>query len=221
MVIAVSLAGLGFLIGSWRFPDRVDRFDRLAWANEPTTYVGRDSCLECHENAMRLYEGSHHDLAMDHATEATVLGDFNDSVFTYNGLTSRFYRRAGSFFVETEGEDGNLQEFPISYVFGVIPLQQYLIEFPDGRIQCLGVAWDTRPAEEEGQRWFHLYPDEKVDHRDVLHWTRVSQNWNYMCADCHSTNLHKNYDLATDTYATSWSEIDVSCEACHGRHRAI
>jgi len=37
-----------------------------------------------------------------------------------------------------------------------------------------------------------------------------------MCADCHSTNVHRNYDFDEDRYDTSWSEIDVSCEACHG-----
>ncbi|RKX34484.1 MAG: hypothetical protein DRP71_06875 [Verrucomicrobia bacterium] len=223
MAIAVWLGVVGILIGCRRSPDPIDAAERVTWADGPATYVGRESCRECHENSMRLFEGSHHDLAMDHATEATVLGDFNDSTFTYNGLTSRFYRRAGGYFVETEGGDGTLQEFSITYVFGVVPLQQYLIEFPDGRIQCLGVAWDSRSVEGGGQRWFHLYPGEKVDHRDVLHWTRVSQNWNYMCADCHSTNLHKNYDEESNTYATSWSEVDVSCEACHGpasRHLA-
>src|SRR5262249_42911107 len=35
-------------------------------------------------------------------------------------------------------------------------------------------------------------------------------------ADCHSTNLQRNFDLATNSYRTSWSEINVSCEACHG-----
>ena len=37
-----------------------------------------------------------------------------------------------------------------------------------------------------------------------------------MCADCHSTNLVRNFDLATNTYKTTWSEINVSCETCHG-----
>jgi Flp pilus assembly protein TadD len=223
MAIAIWLGVVGMLIGCRRSPDPTGGAELVAWADEPAIYVGRESCRECHENAMRLFEGSHHDLAMDHATETTVLGDFEDSSFTYNDLTSRFYRRAGGYYVETEAGDGTLQEFSISYVFGVTPLQQYLIEFPDGRIQCLGIAWDSRPEEAGGQRWFHLYPDEKVDHRDVLHWTGVSQNWNYMCADCHSTNLHKNYDQLSDTYATTWSEVDVSCEACHGpasRHLA-
>jgi Flp pilus assembly protein TadD len=37
-----------------------------------------------------------------------------------------------------------------------------------------------------------------------------------MCAECHSTNLKKRFDAISETYHTSWSEIDVSCEACHG-----
>jgi predicted CXXCH cytochrome family protein len=37
-----------------------------------------------------------------------------------------------------------------------------------------------------------------------------------MCADCHSTNLQKNFDLATENYDTTWTDISVSCEACHG-----
>src|SRR5580765_3140887 len=51
--------------------------------------------------------------------------------------------------------------------FGVYPLQQYLIEFPDGRIQALSIAWDARPKAEGGQRWFHLYPNEPVPHNDM------------------------------------------------------
>jgi predicted CXXCH cytochrome family protein len=49
-----------------------------------------------------------------------------------------------------------------------------------------------------------------------LHWTGPQQNWNFMCADCHSTNLRKNYDPGTDSFQTTWSEVNVGCEACHG-----
>jgi hypothetical protein len=55
-----------------------------------------------------------------------------------------------------------------------------------------------------------------MPHTDPLHWTGRNQTWNYMCAECHSTNLRKNYDLEKDNYATTWSEINVSCESCHG-----
>ena len=154
---------------------------------------------------------------MDHATDKSVLGDFNDAHFEYYGVRSRFFRKDGKFFVETDGPDGKLGVFEIKYTFGLDPLQQYLVEFPDGRLQALSIAWDSRPKEQGGQRWFHLYPNEVIRHDDFLHWTKLNQNWNFMCAECHSTGVHKNYDAAKDRFATSWAEISVGCEACHGR----
>ncbi len=184
--------------------------------NAAAEYVGRDSCGQCHAEQVKLWQGSHHDLAMQHADENTVLGDFSDAEFSYAGITSKFYKKNNKFMVRTDGPDGALQDYEIKYTFGVVPLQQYLIELEGGRLQALLIAWDSRDKSAGGQRWFHLYPDEKVTYKDELHWTRVSFNWNGMCAECHSTNLKKNYDSKTDTFKTSWSEINVSCEACHG-----
>ena len=180
------------------------------------TYVGRESCKECHPLQYELYQGSDHDMAMDHATEESALGDFNESTFTHFGITSKFYKIDSAFFVYTEGPGGVMQEYRISFTFGIRPLQQYLIQFPGGAYQCLPIAWDTRPAEKGGQRWFHLYGDEQITHDDILFWTKPVQNWNYMCSECHSTNLKKAYDMEPRTYNTTWSEIDVSCESCHG-----
>ena len=178
--------------------------------------VGRAICASCHAAQAEQWSGSHHDLAMQPATDSTVLGDFADAKLTHFGVTSSFFRKNGSFMVRTEGADGKLQDFKIEYTFGVYPLQQYLIEFPGGRMQALSLAWDTRPKGQGGQRWFHLYPNEKIDHNDELHWTKLNQNWNSMCAECHSTRLEKNYDPVSKTFSTKWSEINVSCEACHG-----
>jgi predicted CXXCH cytochrome family protein len=179
-------------------------------------FVGSAACAGCHEAESAAWRGSHHDLAMAEATEATVLGNFDDATFTYGNVTSRFFRRDGKFFVSTDGPDGTLADFEIGYTFGVTPLQQYLIAFPDGRMQALGIAWDSRPKSEGGQRWFHLYPDRNLKAGDPLHWTGIDQTWNFQCAECHSTELRKNYDPATNTYATTWAEIDVGCETCHG-----
>ncbi len=184
--------------------------------NAAAEYVGRDSCVQCHAEQVKLWQGSHHDLAMQHADENTVLGDFSGTEFSYAGITSKFYKKNKKFMVRTDGPDGALQDYEIKYTFGVTPLQQYLVELDGGRLQALTIAWDSRDKSEGGQRWFHLYPDEKITYKDELHWTRVSFNWNGMCAECHSTNLQKNYDSKTDTFNTSWSEINVSCEACHG-----
>ena len=179
-------------------------------------FVGGDACVRCHRVQSNYWSGSHHDLAMQEVSDFTVLGDFNDMTFTYAGMTSTFFKRDGRFFVRTDGPDGELTEYPIAYTFGAVPLQQYLVEFPGGRLQVLSICWDTRPAAQGGQRWFHLYPDEKIDHNDELHWTGRQQNWNYMCAECHSTHVVKGYLEAEDRYETTWSELDVSCEACHG-----
>ena len=188
-----------------------------ARAETATSFVGSETCANCHRAEAVLWQSSQHKHAMDHATEKSVLGDFNNTHFDYYDVRSRFFRKDGKFFVETDGPDGKLATFEIKYTFGIDPLQQYLIEFSDGRIQALSVAWDARPKDEGGQRWFHLYPNENIRHDDPLHWTKLNQNWNFMCAECHSTGLHKNYDAANDRYATTWTEISVGCEACHGQ----
>lgn len=180
-------------------------------APPPVAYVGATTCAECHPVEHAGWTGSDHDLAMQPASAETVLGDFDGARFESDGVASRFRRRGSGFFVETEGPGGTRQEFEVAYVFGVRPLQQLLLIFPGGRLQCFDIAWDTVRG-----RWFDLYPGERFAPDDPLHWSGRYQRWNAMCAECHSTNLHKGYDAATDSYRTTWSELDVACEACHG-----
>jgi len=182
-------------------------------ASGPAVFTGSESCKRCHRTVYDKWRGSDHDRAMDVATETSVLGDFNNVTYDdpYNGVTSRFFRRDDNFYVETEGPDGRIGEFKIAYTFGVYPLQQYLVPFPGGRLQCLNIAWDV-----EKKSWYRLPPYDVKGPDDWLHWTRGAQTWNTMCAECHSTHLAKGYDPDREDYHTTWSEIDVGCEACHG-----
>ena len=207
LLLGVGAAGLVLSIaagGWWWYSGRQPRA-LLAGASAPArpaaSYVGQQVCGQCHEQVEQRWRGSHHDLAMQPATETSVAGRLQDARFTYAGVTSSFFRRDGKFVVRTDGPDGTLHDYEIKYTFGVAPLQQYLIELPDGRLQALGIAWDTRPRAQGGQRWFHLYPGQNVTHRDELHWTGLSQNWNYMCAECHSTGVRKNYDPGTRRFS--------------------
>jgi tetratricopeptide (TPR) repeat protein len=197
------------------------------WKTVPSdtqvTFVGRSSCIQCHQEQSTLWTGSHHDKAMELATDETVLGDFNDAKIEHDGMVSRLFRDGERFMVHTEGESGEMQDFEIKYVFGVDPLQQYMVEFDrdetlkEGeipRLQVLRISWDTHH-----KRWFYLRPPdvkEKLEPGDPLHWTGIAQRWQTMCADCHSTNLKANFDSKTARYHTTFSEINVSCEACHG-----
>ena len=212
-LVVVLLAGIG---GAWWWYGYEQRSASVPPGSVAAAYVGAAVCGQCHAKEMQQWSGSQHDQAMQHANDKSVLGDFSGTRFTHSDVTSTFSRHDGKFFVNTDGADGKRADFEIKYTFGVYPLQQYLVEFPDGRLQALSIAWDSRPREQGGQRWFHLYPNERIDHRDVLHWTRSSQNWNHMCAECHSTHVQKNYDPATDRFHTTYAEINVACEACHG-----
>ena len=140
------------------------------------TYVGAEVCKTCHEPEFKAWSGSHHDLAMQEANAKTVLGNFANAKFRYNGIESTFFTRGDKFMVRTDGPDGKLTDYEIAYTFGLYPLQQYLIPFPGGRYQALPIAWDSRPKDKGGQRWFHLQPGQKVDHKDPLHWTGRYQN---------------------------------------------
>lgn len=181
-----------------------------------TGYEERSKCIACHEEQYNKFTGSHHDLAMEIANKESVLGNFNDTTIIHLGDTARFYMHDNKYYVYTKGEDGIYKEFEAEYTFGWTPLQQYLMKFPNGSYQVLPYCWDSRPIEEGGQNWFHVYDQEKIPHDDFLFWTKNQQNWNHVCAECHSTNLKKNYDLATRSFNTDWTEIDVSCDACHG-----
>ncbi|HEX3084481.1 MAG TPA: multiheme c-type cytochrome, partial [Pyrinomonadaceae bacterium] len=175
------------------------------------SYVDNQLCAECHQKEIQDWTGSDHQLAMGLPSDDLVRGDFNNSTFKNFGVTTRFFKRDGKFMVNTESADGGLADFEIKYTFGIRPLQQYLVEFPGGRLQTLGTAWDTNK-----KSWFHIYANERIKPDDPLHWTKVYQNWNLQCADCHSTNLRKNYDPQKETYKTTWDVINVSCQSCHG-----
>ncbi|WEM43997.1 multiheme c-type cytochrome [Photobacterium sp. DA100] len=181
---------------------------------QSVNYVGSEACIDCHNRQVEAWRGSHHEMAMKHATATSVLGNFSDQSLQHDGKTNRFFSKNGEYWVNIAGADQKFADFKISYTFGVYPLQQYMVEFPDGRIQLIPFAWDSRAPEKGGQRWFHLYPE--LTPADEFYWTNAGQNWNFMCADCHSTNIKKNYNEGSNSYDTTWSDINVGCEACHG-----
>ena len=179
-------------------------------------YAAEASCLGCHDSQVAQWKGSDHAWAMRHATPDNVLGDFNDAHFDEAGVKARFFRKGEDYFVSLEGEEGKPVDVKVLYTFGHDPLQQYLVALSRGRLQALTLAWDSRPKAQGGQRWFSLYPGQRFATSDPLHWTGRYQNWNAMCADCHSTALDKGYDDKSDSFTTTWHEQTVGCQACHG-----
>lgn len=174
-------------------------------------FVSTTVCAECHAKEHKAWQKSHHSWALRRPTPENVLGDFNNVTFEHHGVRSKFYRRGESFFIETDGPDGKPAEFEIKYTIGVTPLQQYLVELDKGRLQALDIAWDTQQ-----KRWFHLYPGQKLEPGNGLHWSGPYKNWQTRCAECHQTNFVKGFAPRTGSYQSKWSELTIGCEACHG-----
>src|SRR5262245_1817988 len=101
VLFALSLVAAAYVWAAWYYG---------LPAGAEAKFVGRQSCVQCHQTQHSAWEGSHHDLAMDLATETTVLGDFNDAELTHHGTRSRMFKRDGRFFVNTEGPDGELAD---------------------------------------------------------------------------------------------------------------
>lgn len=174
-------------------------------------YIADTECAACHPRQAAAFEGSKHRHAMAPASPSSVQADFDDTRFDSPKQTARFTRQLERFIVRTDGADGRPADFPVSHAFGIHPLQQYLIPQPGGRLQALGVAWDT-----VRRRWFSLLGDDPPPAGSPLHWTGRYQNWNLMCGECHTTAFRKGYDDARDTYRTRWATGHVGCQACHG-----
>ena len=210
IVIRIGTISLSFLLSVL--------MSQLALADSTqSSFVGNDACASCHEAQIQDWTNSHHDLAMQEANDKTVLGDFDNATFIYEGVTTTFSRRGDEYWVKTDNESGELQDYRVAYVFGIYPLQQLLLPIQNDRFNALSIAWDARNSSEGGQRWYHIYEDqEPVTSESPLHWTGVYHNWNSRCAECHSTNVVKGYDGERRQYTTTYDQIDVGCEACHG-----
>lgn len=180
------------------------------------TFVGSAACADCHRAQSDAYRSSHHARALV-APGAEGTAPFDESPFTSTfGGTTKFSSRGGAPVVTTPAPDGKSATYPVRYVAGVAPLQQLVVETERGKLQSLGVAWDTRPAADGGSHWFHVYGPKGVAPADSLFFTGSSQSWNHICADCHSTWVERRYDVASDSFDTRWAELAVGCEGCHG-----
>ena len=180
-------------------------------AADPQTFAGSASCSGCHEAETNAWQGSDHGWALREPTAQNVLGDFSGVTFTNKDVTSRFFMKDGQYFVQTDGADGKPQDYQVRFTVGVRPLQQYLVETADGRLQVLDTAWDAVQG-----KWYHLYPDQEAGARNGMHWSGAYKNWQARCAQCHQTGFEKNFDAQAHNYKSHWAELTVSCESCHG-----
>jgi hypothetical protein len=126
---------------------------------------------------------------------------FDGARFTSKlGGRTKFSLHDGAPVVSTPTPGGRTESFPIVYISGVWPLEQYVVATERGKLQSLGVVWDSRTPTEGGSQWFHAYGADGIAPGDPLFFTSPAQNWNHMCADCHSTLVERRYDPTADRF---------------------
>ena len=171
-------------------------------------------CVSCHTEAVSKWQKSDHAKAMSLADKKNVLGDFKNIKVEHYSQKARFFETDDGFFIEMN-EAGKVNEYKVDFTFGHYPLQQYLVETEPGTYQVFPFVWDSRDKKEGGQRWYPIYENEDIKKNDRLHWKQPLQNWNGMCADCHSSNLKRNYSTKQNRFKTTYDEINVGCKSCH------
>lgn len=181
--------------------------------------LSNENCISCHSDVKNEWQQSDHSKSMAIADENSVLANFENVSVEHYGQKAHFSHQEGMYSVNIS-YDNKQTTYPIKFTFGYYPLQQYLVEPTPGKLQVLPFAWDSRAKEEGGQRWYHNYSEEEIRPEDRLHWRQPLQNWNGMCADCHSDGLVRQYNDSTNEFTSQWDNINVGCLSCHGDMQA-
>lgn len=179
-------------------------------------YGGSASCRACHADIYNHWATSHHALAEREPAPRTEDPAFiPPRTFTHGTQSTSLRATNGQYQLITTGRHGSNETYCVARVLAESPLRQMLISFPGGRFQVTEAAWDPR-----SNQWFNVYGREDRQPGEWGQWLGRGMNWNSMCAACHNTRVHKNYDPATDAYQTTLVEHGVGCESCHGPLRA-
>lgn len=169
------------------------------------------SCRNCHEEVFALWEQSHHAKANRLLSPKKDRPAFIPAhTLLSAGLETRMFWKSDQATIETPLADGVVRTFHPDMVLAHTPMQQFLVPFGDGRWQVTEWAWDPARAD-----WFNVYGSEGRHPREWGSWAGRGMNWNSNCATCHMTGFAKDYAISTDSYASRWDEMGVSCLQCH------
>jgi predicted CXXCH cytochrome family protein len=141
------------------------------------------------------------------ATEQTVEGDFSQPKVVLRGTSFLLQHRAGAYYITESELRGKPWEHRVDYTLGNRRLQRYMTRLEDGRILILAPTWDVLR-----KTWVHDLDTENPEEPQ----TTDVQIWNKSCYGCHVSQEKKNFELQDLTYKTTWQDLGVNCETCHG-----
>ena len=174
-------------------------------------YLGSASCGRCHSPEYKAWQNSLHIKMTKPISEAEIVGDFRDGTkFADHDRSYAFGSTNGKPFITVTYGSAKPETFSVDYTLGAKRYQGYLSTLPDGRIYVLPVFWHI-----DSNRWIDW--KELTPIPDGAH--DIRQIWNVNCFNCHATNIAQGFDVATRKYQSTWTEMGIGCEACHGPGR--
>jgi tetratricopeptide (TPR) repeat protein len=185
---------------------------------ELSLYAGSKSCIECHGKFYQLWATSRHGLAMQPYTAAFARANLTPQTKDLAIGKYRYRADIGSqagWVLETDPK-GKKKKYAILHALGGKNVYYFLTPLERGRLQTLPIAYDVHSKHwfdtaASGVRHFDSGPPEAP-----VHWKEWPYTFNTACFNCHVSQFSSNYDLATDTYRTTWAEPGINCETCHG-----
>ena len=185
--------------------------------NTENEYVGSGSCIECHQKFYDLWSPSHHGKAMQPINAEFIKNE--------NILNSEDFSLEGKIYNVTIGDstitmiekDGNkTTSFDVVWVLGGKNVFYFLTPLEKGKLQTIPLAYNLN-----NKAWYNNpmsalrhFPEGPVD--QALPWRDRMYNFNTSCYSCHVSQLESNFDLANDSYQSTWKEPGINCETCHG-----
>jgi hypothetical protein len=178
-------------------------------------YVGSKRCKDCHWREHDSWRHTLHSMFLQTANEYTVIGDLKVTrkapKLAKRKFTTTMYKKDGKFYVNTIGPDWELHDYEIAYVIGIDREQSYLTKFPNGALHVLPVEWEV-----DEKKWEDEDGLEKHYPGDGRYWSDPGSIWQFRCGSCHVTGMKINYDETKNSFDTTWVDLGIGCEACHG-----
>lgn len=188
-------------------------------------YVTSAACRDCHPSQHQSWYATYHRTMTQLATDATVLGDFDDVKLESRNRRYHLQRKDGEFLVtmadpywetywKNEGKNVEAVAEPpmvtrkIVMTTGSHNMQGYWFNGEDGNVLWQLPWWFLI----DEQRWIPREDAFLAPPSAERHWIV----WNMKCILCHSVAGYPGLDYQHGTMNTEVAELGIACEACHG-----
>ncbi|MDH4248907.1 MAG: cytochrome c family protein, partial [Deltaproteobacteria bacterium] len=178
---------------------------------ENSGYAGAAACKECHEEIFNGWRATFHAYKFQPVNPGFIIGDFSrNNTLTEQKNSAEMTREGDRFFVTVNDAAGKKKRHPVDYVLGSVWKQRYVTRGEGGGLYVLPVQWNVL-----NRSWVG-YHDLEQENAQSGPWDAPANAFQFRCMGCHTTNASVTGGVNGQPFETTWSDLGVACEACHG-----